>query len=91
MKCYVVIYDLKQPTQEYTELWEELKSHNAWGKLTDSSWAVVTEENAVEIRNHLAKFIGKEDRLFVVKSGGSAAWYNPKANKDWLKKNLAKV
>ncbi len=91
MKCYIVIYDLKQPQNDYLLLWEELKSYNAWGKLTDNSWAVVTDQTAVRLRNQLRDFISDEDRLFIIKSGGSAAWYNPKASKEWLKNNVTKV
>lgn len=90
MKCYIITYDLRFQ-RNYESLWDAIKTYNKWGKITESTWAILTEQSATEIRNYLTQFMDNDDRLFVVKSGGEAAWRNAMANNDWLKENLVRV
>lgn len=90
MHCYIVIYDLTKPVRNYTGLYSALKSYEKWGKITESTWAIVTDSNAVDIRSYLLSFLDNDDRLMVIKSGQEAAWNNAKASNEWLQNNLAK-
>ena len=72
----------------YEALFEAIKSYNGWAHITQSTWAVVTEGKAKDIRDHLSEFLPKGSRLFVVKSGVEAAWRNVFCRNEWLKKNL---
>ncbi len=66
-----------------------MKEYPAWAKITDSTWAIVSpHERAKDIRNDLEDLIGKEGRIFVIKSGTEAAWNNLRASNQWFKKNL---
>ena len=86
--CFIVSYDLCQPGRNYDELYATLKSFHNWGKLTESTWAVVSQLTAVEIRDLLMRYIDSNDRLIVVKGGQSAAWNRMLAKNQWLIDNL---
>ena len=87
MDCYIVSYDLRN-NRNYDALYSAIKSIGRWAKITESTWAIVTTESAVEIRDHLKGVVDSDDRLFVVKSGVEAAWSNSICRNDWLKENL---
>ena len=67
MTCYIISYDLRNQ-RDYESLYVAIKSYPKWARITESTWAVVTSMSAVEIRNHLARVMDADDRLFVVKS-----------------------
>ncbi len=86
MVCYIISYDLVKD-KNYEKLYEAIKSFG-WAKITESTWAIITDKSAKELRDHLTKFIDSNDRLFVIKSGVEAAWRNVICNNEWLKTNL---
>lgn len=88
--CYIISYDLCNPDQKYDELYTLIKSFSKWGHLTQSTWAVVSDLDHVELRDRLMSVLDENDRLIVIKSGGHAAWHNLFANRMWLKENLVK-
>lgn len=88
MNCYIVTYDLCQPGRDYTNLYIALKGFHQWGKITESTWAIVSDKSSIGIRDYLMRFIDSNDRLFVIKSGKEAAWNKVLANNQWLKDNL---
>ena len=88
--CYIVSYDLCQPGRDYNSLYNALRTFPSWGKLTESTWAVVSKNSAVEIRNYLRLYMDVPDRLIVIKSGQVAAWTQVIANNLWVKENLVK-
>jgi CRISPR/Cas system-associated endoribonuclease Cas2 len=87
MTCYIISYDLIGE-KNYKELYDAMKSYKNWAKITESTWALVSEKSAVDVREHLKKFIDSDDRIFVVKSGTEAAWNNVICSNEWLKENL---
>lgn len=87
MPCYIISYDL-QKHGDYESLYKAIKAYGTWARITDSTWAVVTEETATQVRDYLAQYLHSDDRLFVVKSGVAAAWRNVRCKNEWLKKNL---
>ncbi|PIZ73857.1 CRISPR-associated protein Cas2 [Candidatus Peregrinibacteria bacterium CG_4_10_14_0_2_um_filter_43_11] len=89
MNCYIITYDLKNSdANDYSELFEAIKSYKTWAHINESVWAIVTEEKAKIIRDFLKEKMDSEDSLFVVKSGTEAAWSNVLCKKEWLKNNL---
>lgn len=88
--CYIVIYDLRAPGRNYESLYQAIKNYGTWGKISQSAWAIVSSKNSVEIRDDLMKYLDRNDRLMIVKSGLDAAWVNAMASKDWLQENLIK-
>ena len=87
--CYIITYDLKAVWgQDYTPVYETIKSYGTWAHINGSTWAIVTDENASQIRDKLLLLIQDEDSLFVIKSGKEAAWKNVRCKNEWLKNNL---
>lgn len=87
MTTYIVSYDLVG-NKNYNDLYDELKAKKAWAKITESTWGVVSDESAKELRDRLLRVMDEDDRLFIVKSGVEAAWSNSKCKNEWLKKWL---
>jgi hypothetical protein len=86
-KCYLISYDMAEDG-DYEALFEAIKAYSSWAHITESFWAILTEESAENIRNYLGLFLPEGSRLFVVKSGTEAAWSNVMCKSQWLKKNL---
>jgi CRISPR/Cas system-associated endoribonuclease Cas2 len=70
MTIFYVAYDLDKPGQNYPNLWSELESLGAV-RVQDSVWALKAEGTSEEVYNQLSPHIDSNDRLLVVKSGGS--------------------
>jgi len=88
--CYIISYDLVKPERDYDELYSAIKSFPRWGRLTESTWAIVTTKNHVAIRDDLKKHIDEDDRLIVILSGRAAAWTKILASDEWAKSHLVK-
>ncbi|MDC6387685.1 hypothetical protein PP182_03265 [Maribacter sp. PR1] len=85
---YLVCYDLNSPGQDYSELYEEIKSYGYWWHHLDSTWIIKSPKSAKEIRNHLKEFIDSNDELLIVKFGESWAGKGfSKRGFDWLHNN----
>lgn len=65
MKKYLVSYDLDKPGQDYTALIDELNRLGAT-KVLYSEWILRNTSSASDIRDHLMKFIDRNDKLLVV-------------------------
>ncbi len=87
MACYIISYDLVNE-RDYERLYEAIKSYDNWAKITESTWAVVTNKSAKEIREHLVNHMDGNDKIIVIKSGGEAAWKNSTCSNEWLQKYL---
>lgn len=84
---YLISYDLKG-SDGYEKLFEKIKSYSGWAQVTESTWAVITENSHKEIRDNLKACMPTGSRLFVVRSASVAAWSNTICSNEWLKKNL---
>lgn len=87
MKTYIITYDLVKD-RDYNSLHEAIRKYSKWARITESTWAVVTNKSAAEIRDDLKQVMDSDDRLFVVKSGVESAWRNSRCKNEWLKENL---
>jgi hypothetical protein len=90
MPAYIISYDLNQPGQNYSNLYDAIKAQGSshW-RMLDSTWIVVSAKSAVQIRDNLIVHLDDNDKILVLKSGIEAAWggFNDKGSK-WLKENL---
>jgi hypothetical protein len=86
-KCYLISYDMAEDG-DYEALYDAIKGYGNWARITESFWAVVTEQSASQIRDALIEYLPDSSRLFVVKSGVQAAWRNVICKNAWLKKYL---
>lgn len=86
-KCYIISYDMAEGGN-YDKLYDAIESYGTWAHITESTWAVETEDSATKIRANLSQYLPKGSRLFVVKSGAEAAWRNVLCRNQWLKGHL---
>ena len=88
MATYIITYDLRN-NRDYSSLYSAIKSYGTWARITESSWAIVTEQNTAQVRDFLSSSMDADDRLFVAKYGGAAAWKNVIAKNDWFHQHLS--
>jgi hypothetical protein len=90
MATYIIGYDLHPSKGEtYEELIAAIKELGAWWHHLDSTWVVVCDKSAADIRDTLWAHMKSDDQLLVVKSSGVGAWkgFNTTGSQ-WLKDNL---
>lgn len=87
MASYIISYDLPEGSG-YQDLIDRIKKYGTWAHITQSTWAVVTDDLASTIRDSLNQFIPEGGRLIVVKTANVAAWSNTLCTNEWLQKNI---
>ena len=89
MTCYVVAFEVADAAIK-TRLKDALKTYSAYCPINDNCWAVVSDQNAAQVRDFLMAKVPASDKIFVVKSGVEAAWRNAygEKNSEWLKEWL---
>lgn len=88
MGAYIVTYDLARPGRDYDELHARIKAFDGWARIAESSWAVATNQSAVQVRDYLTPAIDANDKLFVSRLG-SSAWIGLSSEvSEWLKNNI---
>ena len=53
MPAYIISYDLKAPDKDYDKVTEYLKSFGTWWHHLGSTWVVVTDLTAAQLRDGL--------------------------------------
>jgi len=76
MSAYIVSYDLVSPGQNYEALYKAIKSYGNHYHMMESVWLISTIEKATAIRDKLRQHVDGNDKLFVGKLTGEAAWSN---------------
>lgn len=84
---YIITYDLIN-NSDYEPLYNAIKSYGTWGRITESTWAIVTDRTPSMVRDHLLQFLKPSDRILVVKTANIAAWHNTLASNEWVKANI---
>lgn len=92
MATHLIGYDLHPSKGEtYETLFESIKGLGAWWHHLDSTWLVISDLTAVQIRDRLkAHLPASDDQLLVLTvSGDAAAWYGfNESGSNWLQANL---
>lgn len=87
MTCYIITFEV--PKKEHkTPILDVIKQYEINAQISETTWAVVTDEEATDIRDKLKQAITPKDRIFVIKSGAEAGWANVICEKSWLHKYL---
>jgi len=86
MATYIVTYDLYKQGQNYDCLIKKLKEYGTHWHMQQSVWIIGTSQSASQICDNLKACIDDNDKLFVGKLSGEAAWvgYKQEITK-WLK------
>ena len=88
-KAYLIGYDLRQPGRDYKSLFQAIESYGTYWRFLDSTWVVRSSRSAAQIRDHLIQYIDNNDKLFVARLSGEAAWYGFSVDgNSWLKQQL---
>jgi hypothetical protein len=87
MQSLLVTYDLRgrdETSADYANLIAAIKSYT-WGKLMLSTWIVITNSSAEDVRDHLWRHMDPNDRLFVAPLAKPAAWENLIVGNEWVR------
>lgn len=88
-KAYIVSYDLSTPGQNYETVLKAIKKYPGWARLGGSSYIVLADETAAQIRDSIMSNMDSNDKLFIGTVTAPAAWIGLGDEvSDWLKNNL---
>jgi len=76
MDKYIISYDLIGPNRDYNAVIKRIETYPASVTVLESVWIVMTDKTAPEIRNDISTVLDGNDRIFVAKLTGHAAWNN---------------
>ena len=86
---YIVTYELRPPAQRYDELQTLIKSEGKWARLGQSSYLVISNKTAVQLRDKFKTVLDGNDNIFVGKVIAPAAWAGmPDKVTEWIIKAL---
>jgi hypothetical protein len=83
---YVVAYDLNKETTR-PKITEE-RDKTPWAKLSESSYAIETNETPEQVYNRFKKHLDNNDNLYVITLKKPWYGFGPKDVVDWLDKRL---
>jgi len=86
-KTFLISFEVPTGT-DLTKFYDALKKDKTWARITEHTWAIISEERAREVRDRLIAYLPSNSRLLVIKSGSVSAWRNVICSSEWLKKNL---
>ncbi|MCW5593697.1 MAG: hypothetical protein KIS74_16480 [Burkholderiales bacterium] len=87
MAVLLITYDLKKPGQSYEDFYE-VRNTYAYARLSESSYAVQTDETPKQVYDKLAPHVDKNDRLYVITLSRPYQGWGAKEVNDWLEKRL---
>lgn len=87
MAILLVTYDLNKPGQDYSDFHKTIKAYN-WAKLSESSYAIETNENPQSIYNKLVPHMDKNNQVYVITLKSPYWGLGPQEANDWLKQRL---
>lgn len=89
MATYIITFEVTDTNRKNT-LEEKLKEYDTYCAIHGNCWAIVSDQDVVEVRDYLWRFLTSSDRMFVIRSGTLAAWSNTYSDNHskWLKEKL---
>lgn len=88
---YAINYDLKRPGQNYTPLYEAIKSCGDWWHHLGSTWLVDTSLNAQGIWDRLAPHVDGNDIVLVIGVTRNYQGWLPQEAWEWLHSRTLKL
>ena len=88
MSILLVTYDLDKPGQDYNGFHAVIKKH-AYTELSESSYAIQTNETPEQVYNQLSPHMDKNDHVYIITLSAPYYGYGPQATNDWLSKAFA--
>ena len=81
---YAINYDLKRPGQDYSKIYEAIKSCGAWWHYLGSTWLVDTSLDASGIWRRLAAHVDRNDWVLVIGVTQDSQGWLPKEAWEWI-------
>lgn len=90
MTTYIVCYDLMKQGQNYDCIIKKLEDYGIHWHMQQSVWIIQTDQSAVQVRDSLVQCLDSNDKIFVGRLAGEAAWqgYSDQIGQ-WLRARLA--
>lgn len=87
---YTISYDLNKPGKDYQDLYKKIKSlGSTWCHPLDSTWYLVSEYSAAQIRDALLSVMDNSDELLVTTASAPGSWHGLSNEvSQWLRNNL---
>lgn len=89
MTCYIVTFQTNSEASR-NKVVETLMSYGYYCPIHNYCWAILTDERATQVRDKISRILANNERVFVVRSGTEASWFNSydEKNNEWLRENL---
>lgn len=89
MASHIVAYDLHKQGQNYDCIIKKLEAYGTYWHIQGSVWIIKSDQTCAQIRDHLKTCLDDNDKLFVGRLTGEAAWVGyPQNITTWLKDHL---
>lgn len=87
MAVYIVTYDLNNETVR-PDIVAEVKSGGDWAKLSESSYAISTNEEPEEVYARFTEYLDEDDALYVISLARPYAGQGPDDVNEWLRQHV---
>ena len=88
MAVLLITYDLNRPGQNYQSVLNYIKSHGAWARLSESSYAVRTDASPDSVRDAIRGYMDSSDNVYVITLKRPYSGFGPSDVNKWLDDNL---
>ena len=87
MAALLVTYSLNNPQHNYSNFFDSIESY-PWRKLSESSYAIRTQQSPKEIFEALGETLSTNDSLYVITLKRPYFGHGPQEVNSWLKTEL---
>jgi len=87
MTAYIITYDLNKESTR-PPIVKNIKSYDNWAILSESSYAINTNQTPKQVFDFLAKHLDGNDNLYVIKLTKPYYGQGPEKVNKWLESNL---
>lgn len=88
MNVFLVTYDLNAPGQHHNAVLSEVRKCPGWAKLSESSYAVSTDESAATLLARIRAVADANDTFYVISLTRPHSGFGPTKVNEWLEQNL---
>ena len=86
-KIYLVAYDFRGSSDNYSDLFDELQKSPGWWHWIDAVWLLSTDESADEIFERLEPSLDDDISWFITEIGSDRQGWLPKRAWKWIRKH----
>jgi hypothetical protein len=87
MATYIVTYDLNNETRR-PPIVQAIKAYKTWARLSESSYAIVTDNSPSQVYAYLKQHLDGDDQLYVIALHKPYAGQGSQEVNTWLEQHL---